>query len=433
MEEKINVFWFRRDLRLNDNHGLYRALTSEIPVLPVFIFDTNILDKLEQKADARVEFIHQQLELIKSTLEQMGSSLKVYYSTPEKAFSEILKTYAIDTVFANKDYEPYGRERDKNISDLLKKENVGFEMFNDHVVFEPGTIQKEDGSPYTVYTPYSKKWLAAYGSIEKQSYPSEKYKENFLKTAAFQLPGLSAIGFEKINIRVPDLQINEHVIANYAKTRDIPSLAGTSKLGVHLRFGTVSIRALSELAENLSQTFLKELIWRNFFIDILWHFPHVAERSFKPKYDFIEWRNSENDFKKWCEGKTGYPMVDAGMRELNATGFMHNRVRMVVASFLTKHLLIDWRWGEAYFAEKLLDFELASNNGNWQWAAGCGCDAAPYFRVFSPAAQQKKFDPQNKYLLKWIPELGTVAYPPPMVEHKMARERALAIYKKALT
>ncbi|MCY1720056.1 deoxyribodipyrimidine photo-lyase [Prolixibacteraceae bacterium Z1-6] len=432
MNKKVNVFWFRRDLRLTDNHGLFRALKADLPVLPIFIFDTKILDKLYRKADARVDFIYKKVKELKEKLELQGSSLKVFYSTPEETFSELLKGFDIDTVYTNKDYEPYGIDRDKKVGELLERAGVGFQCFNDHVIFEPGTITKNNNEPYTVYTPYSKKWLAVYQDSSKESYPSENFAEAFFKTPPFQLPELADLGFSPSNVVFPELKKDEQLIENYEKFRDIPSINGTSKLGVHLRFGTISIRELTALAHRLSETFLKELIWRNFFIDILWHFPYVVEKAFKNRYDFIEWRNDERDFECWCEGKTGYPMVDAGMRELNATGFMHNRVRMVVASFLTKHLLIDWRWGEAYFAEKLLDYELASNNGNWQWAAGCGCDAAPYFRVFNPETQQKKFDPEGKYIHKWIPELGTVAYPSAIVDHKTARERALSTYKKAL-
>lgn len=432
MSEKINIFWFRRDLRLNDNHGLFMALKSGLPVLPVFIFDTKILDKLECKTDARVTFIFEQIQHLKNKLEEFGASLKVYYATPEKAFAEMVSSYKINTVFANNDYEPYGIERDKNIAKILQQKGINFLSYNDHVIFEPNTITKDNGEPYTVYTPYSKKWIAAYQATSDVSYASQNQQEQFLKVAPFKMPKLCDMGFSVSEMQVSELNVNKTIIENYAKYRDIPSVKGTSKLGVHLRFGTISIREITALASSLSLTFLEELIWRNFFIDILWHFPEVVDRAFKPRYDYIEWRNNEGEFELWCQGKTGYPMVDAGMRELNATGFMHNRVRMVTASFLTKHLLIDWRWGEAYFAEKLLDFELASNNGNWQWAAGCGCDAAPYFRVFNPEAQQKKFDSESKYLLKWIPELGTVAYPQPIVEHKMARERVLATYKQAL-
>jgi len=432
MSTRINIFWFRRDLRLNDNHGLFQALESGLPVLPVFIFDTEILDKLEKKADARVAFIYDQIKQIKVELEKQGASLKVFYSTPEKTFSELLKSFEINTVFTNNDYEPYGIDRDKKIAILLQQFGVGFKSYNDHVIFEPNTIVKDNGEPYTIYTPYSKKWLTAFEKLPEVKFPSENFNDRFLKTLPISMPKLLDLGFQESKIKIPALKVDELLIENYEKFRDIPSVNGTSKLGVHLRFGTISIRELTTLSSSLSLTFLKELIWRNFFIDILWHFPQVVNQAFKPRYDFIEWRNNEKEFELWCRGETGFPMVDAGMRELNATGFMHNRVRMVVASFLTKHLLIDWRWGEAYFAEKLLDFELASNNGNWQWAAGCGCDAAPYFRVFNPEAQQKKFDSESKYLLKWIPELGTVTYRQPMVDHKMARELALSTYKKAL-
>jgi deoxyribodipyrimidine photo-lyase len=432
MNAKINVFWFRRDLRLTDNHGFYQALKSGLPVLPVFIFDTEILDKLTNKKDARVSFIYAEIQKLKVVFEKAGSSLFVIHSTPFEAFQQLANNYKIKAVFTNKDYEPYAIQRDRGVGEFLQQKEIGFFLYKDHVIFEENEIIKENGEPYTVFTPYSKKWKQVLGKHEINHFPSEKHLEKLLKTETFHFPKLEELGFEKsLTVTAPS-KISEKIIANYAQTRDFPSIEGTSKIGVHLRFGTVSIREITRLAYKLSEIFLNELIWRNFFIDILWHFPHVVEKSFKPKYDFIPWRNNEKEFQCWCNGETGYPLVDAGMRELNATGFMHNRVRMVTASFLTKHLLVDWRWGEVYFAEKLLDYELASNNGNWQWAAGCGCDAAPYFRVFNPEIQQKKFDPLSKYILKWVPEFGTLNYSQPIVEHKLARERFLKVFKEAL-
>lgn len=430
--QKINIFWFRRDLRLNDNHGLYRAFGSALPVLPVFIFDTEILNKLNDKKDARLNFIHSKLEHLKAELEKHGSSLKLFHGNPLDAFKSLVNEFHINSVFTNADYEPYGIGRDAAVRAFLESKSIGFKSFNDHVIFEPGTILKPDNTPYTVFTPYSKKWKTHLGNAPIESFPSEKKLDALLKTFTFAFPKLAEIGFAQSNISIPEPDISEQLIIGYENKRDFPAVHGTSKLGVHLRFGTVSIREITRLALNLSEVFLGELIWRNFFIDILWHFPHVEHKSFKPKYDRIEWRNNEAEFERWCNGETGYPMVDAGMRELSATGFMHNRVRMVTASFLAKHLLIDWRWGEAWFAEKLLDFELASNNGNWQWAAGCGCDAAPYFRIFNPEAQQKKFDPKGEYILKWVPEYGTVKYTQAIVDHKFARERVLNVYKVAL-
>lgn len=432
MSKKVNIFWFRRDLRLHDNTGLYYALKSELPVLPVFIFDTNILGKLNAKDDARVTFIHSKISEIKSQLEKSGSSIRVLHDTPLHAFIFLLEEYKINAVFTNKDYEPETIKRDKEIETFLKSNGIGYYAFKDHVIFEENEVLKDDGEPYTVFTPYSRKWKQTLGNTLIQQFPSEKFADNFIKTREFHFPELSEIGFKKSRLTVPEPDISNALISNYESTRDIPAINGTSRLGIHLRFGTVSIREVTQKARKVSETFLNEIIWRNFFIDILWHFPHVVNHSFKPKYDRIEWRNNEAEFEKWCRGETGFPMVDAGMRELNETGFMHNRVRMITASFLVKDLLIDWRWGEAYFAEKLLDYELASNNGNWQWAAGCGCDAAPYFRVFNPEAQQKKFDPKGKYVLKWVPEYGTLNYPPPMIDHKFARERVLKVFKEAL-
>lgn len=432
MKQKIAVFWFRRDLRLNDNTGLFHALKSGLPVLPVFIFDKNILGKLNSKNDARVSFIYQELKRLNTQIENLGCSMKVMHLLPHEAFRQLAEEYEVAAVFANRDYEPYAIQRDKEVEMFLKQKGAEFYLFKDHVIFDHNGVTKDDGTPYTVFTPYSKKWKQNLENTELQAYPSEKYFSGFLKTESFRFPELSEIGFSESFLQIPEINVSEKIISEYAATRDIPALNATSKLGVHLRFGTVSIREITQVALQLSEVFLNELIWRNFFIDILWHFPHVENRPFKPKYDFIRWRNNEKEFDLWCRGETGYPFVDAGMRELNETGFMHNRVRMVTASFLTKHLLIDWRWGEAYFAEKLLDFELASNNGNWQWAAGCGCDAAPYFRIFNPAEQQRKFDPETKYILKWVPEYGTNHYPKPVVDHTFARERALRTFKKAL-
>jgi deoxyribodipyrimidine photo-lyase len=432
MKGKINIFWFRRDLRLHDNHALYQALNSGHPVLPVFIFDTEILGKLHTKNDARVSFIYAEIQKMKTKLEKSGSSLFVFHDKPVDAFKKLTDEFEIQAVYANKDYEPYAKERDKKVGESLRSKNVGFKLFKDHVIFEENEVLKDDGTPYTVFTPYSKKWKQVLGETEIPVFPSEKKLKNFLKTKPFSFPEPEELGFVKSAVEVPLPVISEEIIRNYAKTRDFPAVNGTTRLGVHLRFGTISIRELTRKALQWSETFLNELIWRNFFSTILWYFPQVVDKAFKPKYDFIQWRNNEKEFERWCNGKTGYPMVDAGMRELNATGFMHNRVRMVTAGFLTKHLLIDWRWGEAYFADKLLDYELASNNGNWQWAAGTGCDAVPYFRIFNPESQQKKFDPDGEYVKRWVPEVETSAYPKPVVSYKTAMERALQAYRKVL-
>ncbi|MBN1820981.1 MAG: deoxyribodipyrimidine photo-lyase [Prolixibacteraceae bacterium] len=428
---KINIFWFRRDLRLFDNAGLYHALKSNLPVLPVFIFDTKILSKLNSE-DNRIPFIYRTLVKLKNELEKYGSTLKILHGEPLQIFKKLVEEYKIDMVFTNHDYEPYARERDLEIHNFLKSENINFQTYKDHVIFEKSEVVKDDGNPYVVFTPYSKKWKQLYFSQIPENYPSEKLIYNLFRCKPMKIPSLKDIGFIDSLLNIPSSEIDKTVINNYSKSRDYPSVNGTSRLGIHLRFGTVSIRELTKTAVNQSEVFLNELIWRNFFIDILWHFPFVENSPFKKQYLNIEWRNDEKEFGSWCRGETGYPLIDAGMRELNQTGFMHNRVRMAVASFLVKHLLIDWRWGEAYFAEKLLDFELASNNGNWQWAAGTGCDAAPYFRIFNPESQQKKFDSGMEYIRKWVPEVDGFNYPNPIIDHKFARERALTAYKKVL-
>ncbi|HNP94527.1 MAG TPA: deoxyribodipyrimidine photo-lyase [Cyclobacteriaceae bacterium] len=423
----VTLFWLRRDLRLTDNAGLYHALKEKGNVLCVFIFDSHILDKLEDEDDRRVTFIYQSLTLLKNDLERHGSSLLVVHSTPEQFFTSV----SPKAVYTNHDYEPYARKRDELVADILAKKQVEFKSFKDQVIFEKGEVLKDDGSPYTVFTPYSKKWKAALKPFYYKTYPTEKYFVNLIKTDPLAMPSLDEIGFKKVTDSFPERVIKSEVIKQYHKQRDYPGIEGTSKLSVHLRFGTVSIRQLVTIALKKNEVWLNELIWREFYHMILWHFPKV-EQAFKPAYDLIEWRNDKDEFEAWCKGETGYPIVDAGMRELNQTGFMHNRVRMIVASFLTKHLLIDWRWGEAYFARKLLDFDLAANNGGWQWAAGSGCDAAPYFRVFNPYLQTEKFDPERTYIKRWVPEVDTPDYPKPIVDHAFARERVLSVYKVAL-
>lgn len=430
--QEVSVFWFRRDLRLDDNAGFYHALRSGNQVIPIFIFDEDILSKLEDKADKRVDFIHRTLEELKSQLKELGSDLMVFHGTPIEIYKKLISEYSVKAVFTNHDYEPYAQERDQQIEALLNEHGVRFQCFKDQCIFEKGEVLKDNGDPYTVYTPYSKKWKAKINDFYLRSYPTGKYFGNLLKFTADHFPSLNDMGFKKTDVDIPSHEVELEIIRNYHNTRDIPSIHGTSRLSVHLRFGTISIRKLARMAKETNGKFLNELIWRDFYMMILWHFPHVVEGAFRPKYDAIEWEKNESHFDAWCKGETGYPIVDAGMRELNETGWMHNRVRMVAASFLTKHLLLDWRWGEAYFAQKLLDFELSSNNGGWQWAAGSGCDAAPYFRVFNPELQTKKFDPDLKYIQKWVPEFQELTYPKPIVEHKFARERALDRYKSAL-
>lgn len=431
--QPINIFWFRRDLRLKDNAGLYYALKGGVPVLPIFIFDKNILDELENKNDKRVEFIYSSLLEIQTELLKMGSSLHVLYGTPIEVFKSLTTQYSIGKVFTNHDYELYAVERDKIVDELLKEKNIEFHTCKDQVIFEKDEVIKDDGKPYTVFTPYSKKWKSKLTEFYLKQFPTEKYFDHLFKQSPLPIPSLKEIGFVSSNTIFPSKQLNEELVKKYSTQRDYPGIEGTSKLGVHLRFGTVSIREIATKALALNETYLNELIWREFYQMIVWHFPKVCMgRAFKAEYDLIEWNIDKGEFSKWCDGQTGYPIVDAGMRELNTTGFMHNRVRMVVASFLSKHLLLDWRLGEAYFAQKLLDFDFASNNGGWQWAAGCGCDAAPYFRIFNPYLQTQKFDPQLKYIQKWVPEFQEFNYPKPIVEHDFARKRALEVYNRAL-
>ncbi|MFN4811591.1 MAG: cryptochrome/photolyase family protein [Bacteroidia bacterium] len=428
----IVLFWFRRDLRLDDNAGLYEALKQNMNVLPIFLFDSEILNKLDNKQDARVHFIHHQLTVLQQQLSALGSSIMVKLGKPKEIFESLAQQYIIKAVYTNHDYEPYAIKRDHEIAELLRSKGISFHSFKDQVIFEKDEVTKDDLKPYTVFTPYMKKWKSKLTTNHLMPHPTQNYNNNFFQTATIPLPTLADIGFLPSSIDFPGSEIIPAVIQHYSEQRDIPSIKGTSRLSVHLRFGTVSIRSLVAQAQRLNEKWLNELIWREFYMMILYHFPHVVNRAFKPAYDRIPWSNNETHFKLWCEGKTGYPIVDAGMRELNRTGFMHNRVRMITASFLTKHLLIDWRWGEAYFAKKLLDFELSSNNGGWQWSASSGCDAAPYFRVFNPYEQTKKFDPQLKYIKQWIPEFDELNYIKPIVDHKFARERVLSTYKKAL-
>jgi deoxyribodipyrimidine photo-lyase len=433
MKPRISLFWFRRDLRLDDNAGLYHALKSGYPVLPLFIFDRNILDQLENKSDRRVEFIHRSVAGLRDELQRSGASLEVHYGFPTGIFHQLMGSYDIAAVYTNTDYEPYARERDGEITSLLAAKKIPFHSYKDQVLFDKDEVLKEDGTPYTVFTPYSRKWKLTMNDFCLSSYPTSQYHRQFLQHKPGPMLTLSAMGFEPGSGSFPPPTIKSELLKKYGQQRDYPAISGTSRLGLHLRFGTISIRELARKAAGLSEAYLNELIWRDFYQMILWHFPKCGKgQAFKAVYDRIKWRNNEQEFGKWCAGQTGYPLVDAGMRELNATGFMHNRIRMVTASFLAKHLLIDWRWGEAYFAEKLLDYDLAANNGGWQWAAGSGCDAAPYFRVFNPALQAKKFDPDGIYIRRWVPEWEELTYPAPMVDHVLARKRALAVYSKAV-
>ncbi|WP_298494684.1 deoxyribodipyrimidine photo-lyase [uncultured Algibacter sp.] len=433
MKQTVNIFWFRRDLRLNDNVGLYQALKSKNTVLPIFIFDSDILIKLP-KNDARVTFIHETLQQINNTLKSdFKSSVAIYFGKPINIYKQLIKDYTIDTVYTNHDYEPYAKTRDAEIKRFLSENNIEFQTFKDQVIFEKDNVTKSDGKPYLVYTPYMKRWKETFKTLDFKSYPSETLLGNLIPSTGLPDLSLSDIGFIKSNQHIAPYKVTPTLIQQYENTRNFPAKDSTSRLGPHLRFGTVSIRKMvnKAIAED-NEIFWQELIWREFFTQILWHFPHTKDSSFKPKYDRIEWRNNEVEFKSWCEGKTGYPLVDAGMRQLNQTGFMHNRVRMLVGSFLCKHLLIDWRWGEAYFAEKLHDYDMASNVGNWQWVAGCGVDAAPYFRIFNPTTQIQKFDKDLNYIKQWVPDFQELTYPKPIVDHKFARERCLETYKAAL-
>lgn len=430
MKEEIVIFWFRRDLRLDDNIGLYHALQSQYPVLPIFIFDNDILKNLDNKRDRRVDYIYQAAKSINQELKSVNSRLEVFNGKVMNAFIKLEDNYELKAIFCNRDYEPYTIKRDTEIYNYFKKKNIPFLAYKDQVIFDKNDVLKDDGKPYTVFSPYSKKWRSSLNNEYFQEYRIKK--NNFLRLSYKNILNLKDIGFERTDINFIKPELNPAIIDNYDKTRNFPAINGTTRLSVALRFGTISIRHCVNFALQHNDIWLTELIWREFFMQILYHFPQVVNNSFKPKYDNIKWINNESHFKRWCEGQTGYPIVDAGMRELNETGFMHNRVRMITASFLCKHLLTDWRWGEAYFAEKLNDYDLSANNGNWQWACGGGCDAAPYFRIFNPSTQAEKFDKDNVYIKRWVPEFEDINYPQPMIEHKAARERALKAYSEAV-
>jgi deoxyribodipyrimidine photo-lyase len=430
MQNKVSVFWFRRDLRLKDNVGLFHALGSDSPVLPIFIFDKKILGQFEDKQDRRVDYIHQALSHLNAQLKSSNTRLNTFYGYPLDIFKMLAKNYAIQGVFCNRDYEPQAIQRDKEIYQFFKEQNIPFRAFKDQVIFDKKELVKKDGTAYTVYTPYSRKWKEMLSAEQYNSYNPDY--SNLFRQEFLEIISLNEIAFKKTNLTFEVPELNASTIDDYDKFRDYPALQRTTALGIALRFGTISIRECVAFALKHNQTWLNQLIWRDFFMQLLYHFPKIVNQSFKKKYDDIKWRNDEWEFKLWCEGKTGYPIVDAGMRQLNKTGYMHNRVRMIAASFLCKHLLIDWRWGEGYFAQKLNDYDLSANNGNWQWASGSGCDAAPYFRVFNPTIQMEKFDKNLVYIKKWLPEFGTNEYPKPIVEHRFARERALKIYEGAL-
>lgn len=430
--EAITIFWFRRDLRIHDNVGLYNALHENDNVLPVFIFDKNILMSLPEH-DSRVAFIYNHLTELKQEIEKHVSSLLTIFDTPENAFLNLIEEHNIKDVYTNHDYEPYAINRDLKIKNLLASKGIPFKTFKDQVIFEKEEVTKADGKPYTIFTPYMKKWKTNYEHSQINEYTNNTLFANFYKTPPFKPVTLNDLGFNESTIELPTKSIALRIIESYDKTRDFPAINGTTRLGAHLRHGTISIRKLVNTAQKHNEIFLNELIWREFYMMILWHFPNVKKEPFKPQYNNLELINNLEDFEKWQYGQTGYPLVDAGMKQLNKTGYMHNRLRMVTASFLTKHLLIDWRWGEAWFASKLLDYELASNNGGWQWAASSGCDAVPYFRIFNPTLQLKRFDKKHDFIKKWLPEYQSPDYPKPIVEHSFARQRAIGAYKKAFS
>jgi deoxyribodipyrimidine photo-lyase len=431
MKDEIAIFWFRRDLRIEDNTGLWHALNSGYKVLPLFIYDSNILNKLESD-DISISFLKKTLTALNKSLLKAGSGLVTLHGKPIEVLAQLMTNYNIKALYFNRDYEPYAIRRDTEITDWFNSQGIACFSYKDQVFFEMSEVTKNDGKPYTVYTPYSSKWLSQFQTDFTKEVPSSKLLNNCLKFNDNRFVSIESLGFTSHDIIIKPIRLDELQISRYDRTRDFPSLEGTSFLGPHLRFGTISIREVFRRTSEINIVFTKELIWREFFMQILFHFPKVEDQSFRPIYYRIVWLNNEEDFNKWCEGKTGFPLIDAGMRELKETGYMHNRVRMVVANFLTRHLLTDWRWGEAWFAKKLLDFDLSANNGNWQWAAGTGCDAAPYFRIFNPEIQIKKFDPQYLYIKKWIPEFGTPDYPSPIIEHSYARDRAIKYYREGI-
>jgi len=422
---KISIFWYRRDLRLEDNTGLFKALNENENILPIFIFDDSILDELPED-DARVNFIYKSLSKINKQLNNHSASLQIFKGQIDEVWEKLVTTFDIQKVYSNKDYEPYAMKRDQKIKEFLNSKGIEMKTFKDQVIFEEDEIVKADGKPYTVFTPYKRKWLEKFTKVNLNLIVNF---DNFYKKI-IDFPSLNQLGLKNSPLKVKNYSLKN--VSTYSETRNFPNLDSTSYLSPHLRFGTISVRQIITELENKSETFLSELIWREFFMQIIFHFPHVVTKNFRPKYDGIKWVNNKEDYDNWCQGKTGYPLVDAGMRQLNETGYMHNRVRMVTAGFLCKHLLIDWRYGEAYFAKKLLDYELSSNNGNWQWAAGTGCDAAPYFRIFNPIEQLKKFDKTLTYTKKWVKDFDTLEYPKPIVDHKYARNRALEAYKKGI-
>ncbi len=430
--EEIAVFWFRRDLRIDDNLGLYQALKSGFKVLPVYIFDPEIWSRYTDVDNRQLHFIRNAVYQLKQELIDLNSDLLVFEDLPPVVFQNLINEYNVKMVFANEEFDPFSIQRDRKISEFLNSNGITLNLFTDHLIHKPGVILKPDRSPYTIFTPFSKQWKLALKDQNLVPFPVTSLISNLYtpkKVSNFKKLKTQQTILSPINREIPT-----EIIQTYDATRDFPAIHnGTSQLGVHLRFGTISIRKLVSIALQLNIQFLNELIWREFFMHILFHFPYVIDGAFKSKYNNIHWQNNELEFENWCLGNTGVPIVDAGMRQLIQTGFMHNRVRMIVASYLVKHLLIDWRWGEAYFAQKLIDYELSANNGNWQWVAGTGCDAAPYFRIFNPFRQQERFDPTFEFVKLWVPEYQTEEYKKRFVtDLKKAAERCINVYKTSI-
>jgi deoxyribodipyrimidine photo-lyase len=467
------LVWFRRDLRAEDNVALSRALDEAGAVYCVFVFDTEILEALPDRNDRRVEFIWHSLVELKSALRALGGDLHVLHGRAREEIPAFALKHQIEAVYANHDYEPAALNRDRDVADHLGAQPCAWHTFKDQVIFEKAEILNAEQRPYVVFTPYKRAWLAKLGGRNTDPYPVAEHAAALASADAGPIPEFESIGFARTNLPQLDIAVGSAGansqfqdflgrIGDYARARDYPAMAGPSRLSVHLRFGTISIRQLVRAAFELdadsenrdgASTWLSELIWREFYFSILHHFPHVVGSAFRPEYDNLEWENNESHFRRWCNAETGYPLVDAAMRQINSTGYMHNRLRMVSASFLVKDLHIDWRWGERYFARHLNDFDLSANNGGWQWCASTGCDAQPYFRIFNPVTQSKKFDPQGTFIRSQIPELSDVpdkyvhepwkmppevqrasgcligqTYPGPIVDHAAARKKALALY-----
>ncbi len=464
------LVWLRRDLRLDDNAALYHALKSGAEVTTVFIFDTAILAPLP-RADRRVEFIHGSVAALKDELQALGSDLLVRHGAADEEIVRMATEEGVSAVYCNHDYEPAAIARDERVAHALKANGIAFHTSKDQVVLERDEVLTGAGTMFTVFTPYSRAWRKVCDGFQLKAYPVRSYFDRFEKRTPEAMPSLTDIGFETTNLASLGIQAGAsgaadlfqdflHRIHGYHDRRNFPGIKGVSYLSVHLRFGTISIRTLARTAMSHggegAETWVNELIWRDFYHQILWHRPDVVGHAFKKDLDTLAFSTDEAHFKAWCAGRTGFPIVDAAMRQLNETGYMHNRLRMIAASFLVKDLLIDWRWGEAYFAEKLIDFDLAANNGGWQWAASTGCDAQPYFRIFNPVSQSEKFDADGKFIRRYVPELAQLdadsihapwlarpldlasagvrlgeTYPAPIVDHAVQREKALKLFKRA--